>query len=314
MAAQIVGDQPNEATLHVSRLDPGDEVAFEIRHRKAKAPPQLKGEIRGAPESFTQGLTLAQRLATLLPVLYLLSLQYLGLSDIVWLIDLRTATGGSGEEILFILASPLVQIVTALLLYRAAIIRPSAERYRPSDKRHRTARVLKLANWVYRPHKILKLSSWISNSSLALLPLALLVAWHTGYRLWYPQFVIFAGVLWLLVRVVTRQSFSSTFGLSGSARRGSFPLLLVATAILVDAIGSVVFAWAVAAGATSSTLIFIGLLYALAYAISRMDIDWLRRRLPSALGNPRGRFLEPPRGNPQDASPDDRSPQLDDDE
>ena len=50
VAAQIVGDQPNEATLHVSRLDPGDEVAFEIRHRKAKAPPQLKGEIREAPD------------------------------------------------------------------------------------------------------------------------------------------------------------------------------------------------------------------------------------------------------------------------
>jgi hypothetical protein len=276
VSVQSTPSEPNRAILQVSRLDPGDEVAFEIRHGKTRKAPQVKGEIRGAPESFVQGLTIAQRLGIMFPVLFLLSLEYVALCIIVWLAQVRLDVSGILQGILFLFASPLLQIPIGAWIYRGATRE--------------------------QPNLSLGLAVLAILVNLVLQPVALVVALLVGYQLWYPQFAVYVAVLWLMVRIITRQPFSANNGLSGPREiRGGGPAVPPSSGIttFIDGVSLAVFAGFVVAGAGTSTLIFVGLIAALANAISRMDRQWLGSRVPLALGNPRSQLLGPPRADPR---------------
>ena len=152
-----------------------------------------------------------------------MSLQYIGLSVIVWLTQLGPGIEGALQGILFLFASPLLEIAIFFPFYIGAT------RRQPS--------------WVAR------LATVAVFANLALQPLALLVAWLAGYQLWYPQFAIYSEVLWLLVRVITRQPFSYLFGLSSPPREmlgGSAAMASIA--LLVDGVANASFAYSVARG------------------------------------------------------------------
>jgi hypothetical protein len=277
-SVQFTRGRPNWATLDISRLDPGDEVAFEIRHGKTSKPPEVKGEIRGAPESLVPGLTMAQRLATLPSVLMGLIAYYIPLSSIAWLAELRLNASDVLRGLLFLLASPLLDIIVSPLLRRKA--------------------------WEKHPTWTPVLFIGVPFVGIVAGAIGLIVAWLSGYQLWYPQFAAFIALAWLLVRVLTRTPFSAISGVVAREEvRGSRAMATFFTGVTTTA-----FAACVAAGVKISTLIWVGLIAALVFAISRMDRQSLTHRLTAAIGNPRSQLLSPTLGSPRSQSRRPRPP------
>jgi hypothetical protein len=260
--------EPNQAILEISRLDTSDEVAFEIRHGKARKPPTIKGEIRGAPESLVPGLTVAQRLYTMPFVVMLLTFYYISLSSIAWLAESRLNISGILRGTVFVLASPLADIIGSPLLRRSV------------QQKH--------------PIRFTVLFLMISIGGAICGVAALVIAWLAGYQLWYPQFAVYLALAFLLVRIITRTPFSSSGGVVSRENYQGSPALVT----FFGGITGTAFAACVAMDATVSTLIWVGLIAATVFAISRMNRQSAGQRLSVALGNPRRQLLSPSAGEP----------------
>jgi hypothetical protein len=266
VSVKSTATEPNRAILEISRLDTGDEVALEIRHGKTRKPPTIKGEIRGAPESLAAGLTVRQRLYTMPTVAMLLALYYISLSSIVWLTESKLNISGILRGSIFILASPLVDIIESPLLRR------NVQQKHPI----RFSAILLIAG----------IGGMIWGGA------ALVVAWLAGYQLWYPQFALYLVLALLLARVITRTPFSSAGGVVSRETFQGSPALIT----FFGGITGTAFAACVAAGETVSTLIWVGLIAAMMFAISRMNRQSVGHRLSVFLGNPARQLLSPSAG------------------
>jgi hypothetical protein len=198
-------------------------------------------------------------------VLLTLALYYIALSSIAWLAESRLNVDGILRGILFLLASPLYDIAVSPFLRRRA--------------------------WQNHPVRSLVIFSIGGIINVASEVAALIVAWLAGYRLWYPQFAVYLAIAWLLMRVITRIPFSESSGIVARDEfRGSR-----AVYNFFGGLTGTIFAVCVVADAQNDTLIWVGMIAALVFAISKIDRQSLGHRLSTALGNPRGQLLSPPR-------------------
>lgn len=260
--AEIVNGERDRVILKIARLDPGDEISFNIRHAKTVKPPGVRGEIRGAPDSLDAALTLSQRLATVPALSIILSIDYLMMSSIAWMAQLRLNESGIIRGMVFALASPLVGIISSLFMGR------ETRRRHPS----RPGCVLLAAGIVWPVFGITGLA----------------VSELDGYRLWYPQFAVFAILAALLQRFVGRTPISARATLmvreewDGSA----------AINTLLTSLACAVFAICVAFDADSGAVIWVGVVAAAVYALADLG-PRSASRMAVIFGNPSRHLLAP---------------------
>jgi hypothetical protein len=260
VASGLADGQSKEAWINISRLDPGDEVAFEIQHNKTVLAPQLHGELYGYDDSIARGVTLAQRCASyFMFVFFVAPMDYVELSSIAWLKGAILGNGGIVQDGLFLLASPFFSIFF--------IIPNLRRRYREKHPVRYSAIFLLLVLIL----AVLRVAAFIS-------------AWLEGSRLWFPQFAIYAVAMWVVLRIAGVKAPTAAVGLT----RDEIKISPVIVSIFA-ALGPTVFAGFVIAGASPNILVAVALVCMFTVAGIRLDRHQLRQRVLAALGSPRGR-------------------------
>jgi len=263
-SAELIEDNPKEAILKLSHLNPGDEAQFNIKHGRVSSPPQLKGELLSTRDTLARGRTLKQRFAGTYSLAFVLIVDYVEITSIAWLTHSRLTFGGVMRGIVFLLASPFLFIATAPAMRRRTL-------------QKRPMRVLAVAGIVFIVGMIMKIA-------------AVCIAWLSGFQLWYPEFAIYVVATYIIMLTMGVQEAKMDFGLSG-------PGISVSPAIasFSAALGQTIFAVLVIAGASRDVLIPVGLASILIIAVIRLDRQRLRQRISIAIGTPRGRsMLYPP--------------------
>lgn len=260
-----VTGNPNAVQLVVSHLQPGDAVAFNIRHDVMTSPPRLSAELAGSRDALRRQLTVPQRLAVVAMALcVILPLDYVEILCTALLMQNLSEPSHVLQSILYALASPLPLFISFPLISKYG--KPSTER---------AAQAAGCMAIVFLLIVVLRF-------------FAVLVAWLSGERLWYPEFAVFVTAQMLVFSLVGGRHLVAGMGFV-SLRSSTGWRIIGVTTIL----GTFAFAFATSAGINGNALVLIGVICTLIPALARLDRETVRARLKVALGDPRGR-LQPP--------------------